>query len=112
MVSFEEAATGKLVAAVGRSLPRALYDVRRLPLLDSPGWSDQLRLRRVFVALAGTLDRPLTEYGEDRFRIDDRQVRELLEPMLTRDERVSAEELRLGAWHSKRPGSRMAKRGP
>jgi hypothetical protein len=55
-------------------------------------------LRRLFVAIAGTLDRPLTDYGSDRLRINDQQVRDQLEPMLTRDERVTAEELRLGAW--------------
>jgi hypothetical protein len=103
VVSFAEAAAGKLVATLARGLPRDVYDVRRLPSLDPPGWSDQRRFRRLFVAIAGILDRPLTEYGKERLRINDQQVRDQLEPMLTRDERVTAEELRLGAWQVMAP---------
>jgi hypothetical protein len=103
VVSFAEAAAGKLVAALARGLPRDVYDVRRLPSLDPPGWSDQHRLRRLFVAVAGVLDRPLTEYGEGRIRISDQQVRDQLEPMLARDERPTAEQLRSGAWQVMAP---------
>jgi len=103
VVSFAEAAAGKLVAALARGLPRDVYDVRRLPSLDPHGWSDQHRIRRLFVAIAGVLDRPLTEYGEDRLRISDQQVRDQLEPMLTRDERVTTEQLRSGAWQVMAP---------
>jgi hypothetical protein len=98
-----EVAAGKLVAALARGLPRDVYDVRRLPSLYPPEWSDRPRFRRLFVAMAGVLDRPLTEYGEDRLRINGQQVRDQLEPMLTRDERVTAEELRLGAWQVMAP---------
>lgn len=45
----------------------------------------------------------LTEYGVDRLRISDQQVRDQLDPMLTRDERVTAEDLRSGAWQVMAP---------
>lgn len=94
---FVEVAAGKLVAALARRLPRDLYDTARLPRQDPGAWR-QPTLRGTFVALAGILDRPLTDYREDRLRVTDQQVREQLDPMLARDERMSAADLNAAAW--------------
>lgn len=98
VVAFPEVAAGKLVAALARALPRDLYDVTRLPSLDPAAWGESQRLMRIFIGLAGILDRPLTAYGRDRLRVTDQQVREQLDGMLLRDEHVTASDLNSGAW--------------
>ena len=51
------------------------------------------------MALAGTLDHPLYNYGRDRFnRVTEDSVREQLHPMLSRDDRPDAGTLRKKAW--------------
>ena len=97
LAPFVEVAAGKLVATLGRGLPRDLYDTSRLPGLDAETWS-RPTLRRTFVALTGVLDRPLTDYHQDRLRVTDQQVRDQLDPMLARDDRVSAADLNARAW--------------
>ncbi len=97
LAPFVEVAAGKLVATLGRCLPRDLYDTARLPGLDPEAWA-QPTLRRTFVALAGVLDRPLTDYHQDRLHVTDQHVREQLDPMLARDARISAVDLNARAW--------------
>ena len=98
VVPLEELAAGKLRATLDRAMPRDLFDTVRLPHLVSEVWGSS-RVRRVHVALAAALPRPLYEYGRDRFdRVTDRQVREQLIPMLNSDERPRAASLREQAW--------------
>lgn len=92
-----EIAAGKLVAALGRNLPRDLYDTSRLPDLFPEAWNEPT-LRQAFVALSGVLDRPLTDYGEERVCVTDRQVREQLDPMLASAERLGSADLNARAW--------------
>lgn len=98
IVPLEELAAGKLRATLDRSMPRDLFDTVRLPHLVREVWGSS-RIRRIHVALAATLPRPLYEYGKDRFhRVGARQVREQLVPMLQMDERPTAESLKEEAW--------------
>lgn len=97
LAPFVEVAAGKLVATLGRGLPRDLYDTSRLPELDPETWS-QPTLRRTFVAMAGILDRPLMDYRQDRLRVTDQQVRDQLDPMLSGGDRVPSDELNARAW--------------
>jgi len=98
VVPLEELAAGKLRATLDRSMPRDLFDSVRLPHLVSEVWGTP-RIRRIHVALAAALPRPLYEYGRDRFdRVTDRHVREQLVPMLHFDARPTAESLRQQAW--------------
>jgi predicted nucleotidyltransferase component of viral defense system len=98
VVPLEELFTGKLRATLDRAMPRDLFDTIRLPGYAADDW-DNPRLRRTHVALAATLPHPLFKYGKDRFdRVTDRAIREQLVPMLHRDERPVANELKEQAW--------------
>jgi predicted nucleotidyltransferase component of viral defense system len=97
VASFVEVAAGKLVATLGRALPRDIFDVCHLPELDPESWALPA-LKRVFVALSGVLPRPLTEYGRDRLRLTAVQVREQLEPMLVAADRTTATDVAERAW--------------
>lgn len=95
--SFEELAAGKLIALLDRAAPRDAWDVARLPELSGGSWPDT-RGRRIFVAMAGMLPRPLSSYSADRIdRIRDADVRSLLHPMLFETEKPSAADLRRAA---------------
>lgn len=103
MVPLEELAAGKLQATLDRSMPRDLFDTVRLPHLVSEIWGS-LRIRRLHIALAAALPRPLYDYGSDRFeRVTARHVREQLIPMLHFDERPTAASLREQAWQVMAP---------
>jgi len=96
-VGVEELCAGKLCALLSRVLPRDCYDVIRLPAIAGDGWDG--RLRRLFVALAGALDRPLPDYGRQRLeKITQAAVTEQLHPMLSSADRPSAAKLRSGTW--------------
>jgi len=97
VASFPEVAAGKLVATLGRALPRDIFDTCHLPELDPGSWA-MPALKRVFVALSGVLPRPLTEYGRDRLRLTAVQVREQLDPMLAQSDRITAADLDDRAW--------------
>lgn len=98
VVAIEELAVGKLCALLSRSLPRDLFDAIRLPGLASGTWGTR-RFRRLFIAVAGTLDRPLHQYGPERFtRMTDAAIEEQLHPMLIRGRWPRAAELSEGAW--------------
>lgn len=95
--SFDELAAGKLIALLDRAAPRDAWDVARLPDLSGGSWPDT-RARRIFVAMAGMLPRPLFSYSTARIdRIRDSDVRSLLHPMLIETEKPSAAELRRAA---------------
>jgi predicted nucleotidyltransferase component of viral defense system len=103
VVPAEELIAGKLCALLARAAPRDLFDAIRLPSRLSSVWSTP-KLRRLFVALGGTLDHPLHRYGPDRFaRVDERVVREQLHPMLTSGSEPDAADLRRGAWDAVAP---------
>jgi hypothetical protein len=98
IVSVDELFAGKLRATLDRAMPRDLFDSIRLPGYATDEWAAP-RLRRIHVALAATLPRPLYEYGEARFeRVTARAVQEQLIPMLHRDEMPTAGELKQQAW--------------
>ncbi|MDA0994930.1 MAG: nucleotidyl transferase AbiEii/AbiGii toxin family protein [Proteobacteria bacterium] len=98
VVSVDELFAGKLRATLDRAMPRDLFDTIRLPGYAAEEWATP-RLRRIHVALAATLPRPLYEYGEARLdRVTDRVIQEQLTPMLHRDERPTAGELKQQAW--------------
>ena len=103
VVPLEELFTGKLRATLDRAMPRDLFDTIRLPGYAADDW-DTPRLRRTHVALAATLPHPLFEYGQDRFdRVTERAINEQLVPMLHRDERPVANELKEQAWSVLKP---------
>jgi len=98
MAGSAELFAGKLCALLDRVAPRDLYDVVRLPTIAGDAWGSPT-FRAVFLALAGTLVHPVHTYLEDRFeRVGDEEVRDQLHPMLARDDRPSASQLRTEAW--------------
>jgi len=98
LIPIEELFAGKILAMLDRVAPRDLFDVMLLPEYDYETFLS-VRLRKVFIALSGTLARPLTQYTEERLaRIDDRTVNEQLLPMIRTDEVVTAKHLRFKAW--------------
>jgi hypothetical protein len=103
VVPLDELFTGKPRATLDRAMPRDLFDTIRLPGYAADDW-DTLRLRRTHVALSATLPHPLFKYGQDRFdRVTERAIREQLVPMLHRDERPVANELKEQAWRVLKP---------
>jgi predicted nucleotidyltransferase component of viral defense system len=96
-VCVEELCVGKLCALLDRALPRDTYDAIRLPVIAGARWNR--RLRRLFIALAGTLARPLHDYGKERLaKVTEEAVRDQLHPMLSGADRPSAEQLRRECW--------------
>lgn len=103
VVPLEELFAGKLRATLDRAMPRDLFDTIRLPGYGAGLWDSQ-QLRRVHVALAATLPRPLYQYGQDRFeRVTDRSIEQQLAPMLHADEQPVASELKAQAWSVMKP---------
>ena len=103
IVPMEELIAGKLHAALDRCMPRDLFDVMRLPGLAGEVW-ETTRMRRIHVALAATLPHPLYDYASDRFdRVNERQVREQLLPMLQVDQPPTADALKADAWRVMAP---------
>jgi predicted nucleotidyltransferase component of viral defense system len=97
VVGVEELCVGKLCALVDRALPRDCYDAIRLPHAAGRSWG--LRLRRLFVAIAGALPHPLYTDGRERLRTVTRAtVESQLHPMLAGGDRPSARALRQGAF--------------
>ncbi|MEO7794223.1 MAG: nucleotidyl transferase AbiEii/AbiGii toxin family protein [Thermoanaerobaculia bacterium] len=98
LMSWSEIAASKLVAFLDRAAPRDAWDVPRLVSHAPQAWPPP-DLRGLFVALAGTLPRPLHEYGSKSLdRIRDTDVSRLLWPMLIGGERPSAASLREESW--------------
>lgn len=94
VISEEELFAGKLRATLDRAMPRDLFDTIRLPSYAGRKW-ETLRLRRIHVALAGTLSHPLYSYGRNRLdRVTDRQIQDQLLPTLHADDRPTAAELK------------------
>jgi predicted nucleotidyltransferase component of viral defense system len=103
LLSWPEIAAGKLVALLDRAATRDAWDVARLSSLSPEDWPPT-DLRSVFIALAGTLPRPLYEYNQTRLeRIRDEDVTRLLHPMLLPDDRPTAKELREASWTVLKP---------
>jgi hypothetical protein len=94
----EELVAGKLCALFSRRLPRDLFDVARIPEILGPGWLAG-PVRGLFVALAGTLERPFYEHAVERLRDGSRGNFDAeLGPMLRANARIEATELRMRAW--------------
>lgn len=111
LVGIEELTAGKLCALLDRAAPRDLYDAVRLPELARQIWATP-RLRRAFVALAGTLPHPLHSYTAVRLdRASDAAIREQLYPLLGSGESLpSPSALRAGAWAVVEPLLRLTDR--
>lgn len=98
LLSWPEIAAGKLAAFLDRAAPRDAWDVTRLASQSTKPWPPP-DLRGLFVALAGTLPRPLHEYGRHSLeRIRDADVSRLLWPMLIGGEQPTAAWLRDESW--------------
>lgn len=98
VVGIGELIAGKLCALLERGAPRDLFDATQLPAVAGAEWGT-VRMRSLFVALAGTLNHPLYTYGPERWgRIDDRALREQLHPTLAHQLQPDANELREEAW--------------
>jgi hypothetical protein len=98
LMSWPEIAAGKLVAFLDRAAPRDAWDVPRLVSHAPQPWPPP-DLRGLFIFLAGTLPRPLHDYGRQSLdRIRDADVSRLLWPMLIGGERPSAASLREESW--------------
>lgn len=104
VVGIEELCAGKLCAMLDRALPRDLYDVAHMGGIVGLNWRRGL-LRSLFIALAGTLPRPVYEYTIVRLeRVTDRDIRSQLQPMLSStDLTESATSLRSAAWEAVAP---------
>ena len=97
VVGVEELCAGKLCALVSRVLPRDCHDVMRLPALVGSAWG--LRVRRLFIALAGALPYPLYTYRRARLSaVTQRDVVAHLYPMLAKSDRPAASTLRARTW--------------
>jgi len=91
LVSFPELVGGKLVALLDRTAARDLYDAAALADILDP--RDPV-LRAVFVAMAGMLPRAIWEYSAQRVqRVEERDIRENLYPVLRADDRPGRDEL-------------------
>jgi predicted nucleotidyltransferase component of viral defense system len=91
LVSFPELVGGKLVALLDRTAARDLYDAAALADIVDP---HDPRIHAVFIAMAGVLPRAIWEYTAQRAeRVDDRDIRENLHPVLGANDRPSREEL-------------------
>lgn len=98
MIPTEELFAGKMLAMLDRVAPRDLFDVALLPEYGGEILRS-IRLRKVFIALAGTLALPLTRYTQKRLeRIDENIVNQQLLPMVRTDSLLTAEQLRSRAW--------------
>ena len=92
-VSLQEIVAGKLLALLGRTAARDVYDVAILhdragDLLSSTSF------RSLFVALSSTLDHPLTRYGRERLdRVTGSRFEEQVREMLTAEEAIDLDEL-------------------
>jgi predicted nucleotidyltransferase component of viral defense system len=91
VVSLAELVGGKLVALLDRAAARDLYDAAALA--DSVDPQDPV-MRRVFVALAGSLPRSLAEYGVERIeRVTTRDIERHLYPVLASTDRPTRESM-------------------
>jgi hypothetical protein len=91
VVSLAELVGGKLVALLDRAAARDLYDAAALA--DSVDPQDPV-MRRVFVALAGSLARSLAEYGVERIeRVTTRDIERHLYPVLASTDRPTRESM-------------------
>ena len=98
-VSLEEICAGKLCALLDRSMARDLYDASRLPIVAPRVLASEL-FRALFIAMAGVLAHPVYRYGRDRLeRVSDEDIRVQLHPMLSSNERPTADALRREAWN-------------
>lgn len=97
VVGIEELIVGKLCALLDRVHPRDCHDAMRLPRIA--GRAERLRLRRLFVAIAGALPHPLYSYGRERLSaVTQATVDSQLHPMLVGGDRPTARALRQGAF--------------
>ncbi len=107
IVPLEELFAGKVRALLDRMLPRDLFDATRLPQHDAKIWGTP-RFHKIFVALAGTLPRPLGTYDRQRLdRVTQRIVREQLAPMVHASIRLSSDKLKTDAWNVIEPLLRL-----
>jgi predicted nucleotidyltransferase component of viral defense system len=93
-----ELVAGKLCALFSRRLPRDLFDAVRIPDILGEDWL-QTPARPLFVALAGTLDRPYYEHAVQRLRDGSLgDVEAELRPLLRLGQPLGVEDLRVRAW--------------
>jgi hypothetical protein len=93
-----ELVAGKLCALFSRRLPRDLFDAVRIPDILGEDWL-QTPARPLFVALAGTLDRPYYEHAVQRLRDGSLgDVEAELRPLLRQGQPLGVEDLRARAW--------------
>lgn len=94
----EELVAGKLCAVFSRRLPRDLFDATRIPNILGEGWL-QTPARPLFIALAGTLDRPYYENAVQRLRDDPMgNIEAELRPLLRLGQTLGTGDLRATAW--------------
>jgi predicted nucleotidyltransferase component of viral defense system len=106
-VGREELCAGKLCALLDRAVPRDLWDVAQLPSLVGDMLATT-RFRGLFIALSGTLDHPLYEYGRDRLeRVTDQDVATQLHPVLIAGGRPTATQLCQESWRVIEPLLRL-----
>ena len=98
-VAMEELLGGKLLALLDRGAARDFWDTAHLPppaaaVLGSPFF------RAMLIALSATLEHPLPSYGRDRLAalLTDRDVSELLVPLLASSKTPRSADLFPRAW--------------
>ena len=99
VVGLPELLVGKLLALLDRGSPRDAWDVTGLSGAAAETLATP-RFRQLFIALAATLDRPLSTYLRVRLdgRLADPLVADQLTPMLAIDEPPDARALAEHAW--------------
>ncbi len=103
IVPHEELYSGKTCALLERVMPRDLFDVIELSRHENSVWHTP-HFKKVFIAFAGTLPHPLYTYDKTRFeRITETFVTKQLNPMLSPDARMNADELKKKAWAATAP---------
>jgi len=109
-VGLRELLIGKLLALLDRGSPRDAWDVANLPTAIC-GTLREPEFRRLFLAMAATLDLPLPRYGQGRLSgaLTEKVVADQLGPLLSGDERLDAGKLAAAAWEELAPLVHLSK---
>jgi predicted nucleotidyltransferase component of viral defense system len=101
VVSMEELIAGKLLALLGRSAPRDVWDVGNLPETAAKVMKSPL-FRALFIALAITLEHPLKTYDQKHIHrsMSENDIARQLAPMLIVNANIRPEELVQDAWNA------------
>lgn len=104
VVSTEELLVGKLLALLGRSAPRDVWDMANLPHANVTAMESPL-FRALFIALSATLEHPLKSYDQEHAArpLSAIDITRQLAPMLIAGAEIRPEDLARNAWDAVQP---------